>query len=288
MRPQLDCLLCFLQQGLKTARSVAPDQPEKHEQLLRTWSREIADMDMELTPPQWASSLYPMGAEILGVEDPFADVKEQANQRVLEILPELRQRALEASDPLRTALNISIIGNYIDHGPPESFDWEHALAHEENTEFLNGTLERFEEMLHPGTRLLILGDNAGEIGLDTILVDLLNQRQVQTTYAVRSIPILNDATLHDARVVGMDTLCTVIPSGSNAPGTILDQATPEFLDAYFGADVVLSKGQGNFESLHDRARRSIFFAFKAKCSVVCKQLDRPLGSSMFLMQNGSV
>ncbi len=284
MRPQLDCLICFLRQGLKTARAVAPDQPEKHEQLLRAWSAELSNLDMSQTPPQWASHLYPMAAEILEIADPFAQAKWDANQRVMDILPDLRSRVMKDDNPLHTALNVSIIGNYIDHGPPESFDWEHALDNEQDTGFLNGTVERFTARLHSGANLLILGDNAGEIGLDTLLVQLLSERGVNTTYAVRSTPILNDATLDDARMVGMDNICQVIPSGSTAPGTILSQGTPEFLDSYFNADVVLSKGQGNFEALHDQARRSIFFAFKAKCSVVCDQLDRPLGSSVFMMQ----
>lgn len=284
MRPQLDCLICFLHQGLKTARSLMPDAPEKHEELLRAWSAELSKLDFTETPPQWAAHLYPMATEILETEDLFAQAKKEANQRVLEILPELRSTVLRDKNPMRTALNVSIIGNYIDNGPPQMFDWETALTKERNTEFLNGTVERFTSLLQPGAKLLILGDNAGEIGLDTILVEMLRQHKVQTTYAVRSVPVLNDATLEDARIVGMDKLCKVIPSGSTAPGTILSQGTPEFLDAYYNADIVLSKGQGNFESLHDRARRSIFFAFKAKCSVVCDQLDRPLGSSMFMLQ----
>lgn len=284
MRPQLECLICLLDQGLRCARRALPDNSEKHEELVRAWSAELATMDMKQTVPHWAGHLYPLGAKILGVADPFMDAKQTANERVLDMLPALRDRVRAHANPLHAALNISIIGNYIDLGIKRPFDWEQALADETDMAFLGQAFEGFLQTLRPGAHLLILGDNAGEIGLDTILVELLRERQVDVTYAVRSAPILNDALVDDARFVGMDRLCAVMPSGCKTCGTILEQGSPEFLEAYHSADAVLSKGQGNFEALYDRAGRPIYFAFKAKCDVVCDLLDCSLGSSMFLHQ----
>ncbi len=284
MHPQLECLICLLEQGLRCARRTLPDQPDKHEELVRAWSAELATLDMRQTVPHWAGHLYPLGAEILGVLDPFAEAKREANEQVMSILPALRTQIRSHGNPLHAALNVSIIGNYIDLGVKLSFDWRQALSDETDMAFLEKAYGPFFKKLQPGARLLILGDNAGEIGLDTILVELLHERGVNVTYAVRSAPILNDALLEDARFVGMDRLCTIMPSGSRTCGTILEQGTAEFLDAYAGADVVLSKGQGNFESLYNRAGRSIFFAFKAKCDVICRLLDCSLGNSMFLYQ----
>lgn len=284
MRPQLECLICLLDQGLRCARRTLPDAPHKHEELVRAWSAELATLDMSQTVPHWAGHLYPLGARILETADPFALAKQAANERVLKILPVLRKRIRSQATPLHAALNTSIIGNYIDLGVKSTFDWERALNQETVTDRLGRTFDAFLAALHSGTRLLILGDNAGEIGLDTILVELLRERGVDVTYAVRSAPILNDALLEDARFVGMDKLCTVIPSGSKTCGTLLEQGTPEFLETYHAADAVLSKGQGNFESLYGRAGRPIYFAFKAKCDVVCTLLDCSLGDSMFLHQ----
>jgi uncharacterized protein with ATP-grasp and redox domains len=127
---------------------------------------------------------------------------------------------------------------------------------------------------------MILGDNAGEIGMDTLLVKQLQNLGAEVTYVVRGAPILNDATLEDARFVGMDRLCRVISSGADSPGTVLSRCHSDFLEELYAAPIVISKGQGNFEALHGRLSGA-FFALKVKCPVVARLTGFPVRTSVF-------
>ncbi|NDV26015.1 DUF89 domain-containing protein [Desulfovibrio sp. JC010] len=284
MIPHLDCQVCLLSQGLKMARIAAPDEPQKHERLLHEWASRLHTLSMEQTVPHWAQKLYPLGYEILGNSDPYAEIKREANRQVMQAVPAVSEIVKASDDSLRTALNVSIIGNYIDHGPPEMFDWQAALGSENDTSFMDGAVQELEKLLKPGARMLILGDNAGEIALDTILARQLVERGIDLTYAVRSAPILNDALMEDAEFVGMDKICRTIPSGCTTFGTVLEQASPELLKIYNSADIVLCKGQGNFEALYERSNRPVFFAFKAKCRVVADKLECAQGSSVLICE----
>ncbi|WP_419779777.1 damage-control phosphatase ARMT1 family protein [Maridesulfovibrio sp.] len=284
MIPHLDCQVCLLSQGLKMARIAVPDDPEKHEKLLHEWALRLNTLSMEQTVPHWAQQLYPLGYEILGNSDPYAKIKREANRQVMQAVPAVSEIVKASDDFLRTALNVSIIGNYIDHGPPEMFDWQAALDEENDTSFMDGAVQELEKLLKPGARMLILGDNTGEIALDTILAKVLMERGIDLTYAVRSAPILNDALMEDAEFVGMDKICRTMPSGCITFGTVLDQVSPELLKIYNSADIVLCKGQGNFEALYERSNRPVFFAFKAKCRVVADKLGCAQGSSMFICE----
>jgi uncharacterized protein with ATP-grasp and redox domains len=122
--------------------------------------------------------------------------------------------------------------------------------------------------------ILYLADNAGETVLDRILIETLDK---PVTYAVKSFPIINDALFEDAIAAGIDQVAAIRQTGSNCPGTVLHTCTDEFFRYYEEADLVLSKGQGNYEALSDE-NRSIFFLLKVKCKLVSRQLEAPLGS----------
>jgi hypothetical protein len=128
---------------------------------------------------------------------------------------------------------------------------------------------------------MILGDNAGEIALDTILVGLLQERGCTVTYVVRGSPIINDATLEDAREVGMIELCKVVSSGVDTPGTVLSRCSQDFLASFNRSPVILSKGQGNLEALSDECS-GIFYALKVKCPVVADMTGLGVGQSALI------
>ncbi|MFW5735032.1 MAG: damage-control phosphatase ARMT1 family protein, partial [Oceanidesulfovibrio sp.] len=161
------------------------------------------------------------------------------------------------------------------------FDWETALEAEREAVWGEEAYPVFRERVRPGARVLIMGDNAGEIGLDTLLVKVLSERGAEVTYAVRDKPVLNDATMADAERVGMTRLCRVVSSGSDAPGAVLDRLNPATRKLMGESHVLLSKGQGNFESLEGRVA-NVFFALKAKCRVVARALDVEQGASVFV------
>jgi uncharacterized protein with ATP-grasp and redox domains len=280
MKTRLDCLPCFLNQGLKAARLCVPDDEDLQYKFLLYWTSRLTELDINTPPPAIAGHLYRDIAKFLKTYDPFYVDKKTANKRVIELLPRLRQIVRDSQDPLVRALEISIIGNYIDSGVAKDFPWEDALESEEQ-ELDNGVYQRFYQAVHEHKQIMILGDNAGEIALDTILAAELQNLGCQVTYVVRGKPVINDATLEDAQEVGMSGLCEVISSGVDTPGTVLSRCDQEFLDRFYNSPLILSKGQGNLESLVDECE-GIFYALKVKCSVVAELIQLEEGTSALL------
>jgi len=290
MQMFVECIPCFMQQSLRAARMCTDDEGLQR-RVLQAWAARlgaVTDADMAAPPPALARELYALSSELTGCADPFIEDKRQANARVAELLPDLRRAVEHHAEPLRAALAVSIVGNFIDSGVAHRFDWEGALeALEPDADgtpdpALHGEVfDAFVQAAAPGARVLLLGDNAGEVGLDTLLVRQLVLRGCEVIFAVRGAPVLNDATLEDARFFGLHELCRLVESGVDTPGTVLERCTPAFLEEMRRADVILSKGQGNFESLHG-SWPNVFYAFKAKCEVVSRLLDTPQGASVFM------
>ena len=252
--------------------------------MLLEFAQLVRDFDMSQPPPALAGELYAMIRRLSGVDDLFAADKQYDNLRVLELLPGLRELVRSSADPLATALEISVIGNYLDVGVAEKFDWQGELGRlGESLEHVE--IERFRaDVTKDRARVLLLGDNAGEIGLDTLLVQELLRLGASVTYAVRGRAILNDALLTDARQVGMDQLCQVVSSGVDTPGTVLSHCSEDFLRAMHSADVLLSKGQGNYEALTG-SWDDVYFAFKVKCPVISDCTELPVGTSVFRFES---
>ncbi len=282
MRTHLDCLPCFLKMALAGIRATCPGQEDIHEKVVKHWAAGFADADLNESPPSIAGRLFRETAEHVGDIDIFKTQKEEANARVLELLPEVKGKVLSSEYPLLAAMGVSIIGNYMDCAVMGEYDWEdelgnleHGLDREVFAEFIDNVCSH--------KSLLILGDNAGEIGLDTVLTGLLRDEGIEVTYAVRGKNILNDATMVDADVVGMTDICEVVTSGVDTPGTVLNRCSDEFRSRLDQAPVVLSKGQGNFESLWG-VMPDVYYAFKVKCPVVADVTGHPMKTSLFCQE----
>jgi hypothetical protein len=280
MQTFTECIPCFERQIEKLALMVAHDDLELQKLITRECQEIIRQTDTNHPPPELAARIYAQAAYVTGQNDFFAQHKHAANTQVLKILPTLNDRIQASPDPLLTALRFSLIANYIDVGVDGEFDWETALTQEKAQEEMGGYPKLCQVMDTDNSQVMILGDNAGEIGMDTLLVKQLQRLGAEVTYVVRGAPILNDATLEDARSVGMDRLCRVISSGVDSPGTLLSRCDPDFLQELQAHPIVISKGQGNFESLHGRVP-GIFFALKVKCPVVARLTGFPVRTSIF-------
>jgi uncharacterized protein with ATP-grasp and redox domains len=147
-----------------------------------------------------------------------------------------------------------------------------------------GDLQHFRTTLLVAGRVLYLADNTGEIVFDRLLIEQLLAGHV--TVAVRGGPVLNDATLADAQAVGLDQIAEVIDNGSDAPGTILDDCSQAFQDSFKRADIIIAKGQGNFETLRE-VSANIFFLLKIKCSVVSAQTGLPIGTQALIYHHAA-
>ncbi|MFH1915293.1 MAG: ARMT1-like domain-containing protein [Pseudomonadota bacterium] len=289
------CLECFERMAQREAQLALPHSAAGRRRVVEAWSARLAGLDLRVPPPVIFRHLVDTVAEVvveLGGQpfDHYAEGKRRDNEAALRLLPALAARVdAEASrpggDPLATALELAIIGNYIDRGVDLDIDWEaelNAVGQSVDPDIL----ARFRAETVPGARVVVLGDNAGEIALDTLLVRQLLARGCDVTYTVRSRPVINDATLEDAAQVGMTELCRVVESGVDTPGTVLDRCSPQFLQRMRDADVILSKGQGNFEALHG-AMDGVYCAFKVKCDRVADETGLRLGSSAFIRLEGA-
>ncbi|MBN1303645.1 MAG: DUF89 family protein [Anaerolineales bacterium] len=283
MNTSLDCIPCLLRQALEAARQVSKD-PALHEQVVREVLQWAGEMDLNQSPPAVAQRFHRRLREITGIEDPYLEAKTQQNRIALELLPSLRNTIQSSVSPLMTAARIAIAGNMIDmgvNGNVTEADMYQAVQNALSEPFY-GEGELFCQAAAKARSILYLADNAGEIAFDRLLIEQLMPERVKLV--VRGAPVINDATLVDAKAVGLDTLVEVMDNGSDAPGTLLDDCSQEFRHRFTKADLIIAKGQGNFESLSDQAR-GLFFLFKVKCPMVANHIMQPVGTQVLAYSN---
>ena len=276
MKTALDCIPCLVRQSLEAARRVTAE-PAAQEQILREVLGWAAAMDLCTPPPLLAQRIHRHLRRISGGTDPYQTVKKAHNRLAAGLMPGLRRRLAASPDPLHLALRLAIAGNAIDLGAPVDTDDKAvraALANALEDPFA-GDMEDFRRAVARGGQILYLADNAGEIFFDRLLVEQLAPARV--TLAVRGAPVLNDATLTDAREAGIEAVAEVIQNGSDAPGTVLDDCSAQFQHRFATADLIIAKGQGNFETLSDICG-PIYFLFKVKCPVIAEHAGFAIGT----------
>jgi len=279
VKTSLDCMPCLLRQALDAARLVSADAAV-HEGIVREVLRLAADMDLESPPPVLAQLMHRRLREIVGVDDPYREAKERLNRMALAILPDLQAEIASAEDPLETAIRLAISGNVIDMGVNGRITEQDVRrsVRKAITEPFSGGMEGFRRSAKEAGSILYLADNAGEVVFDRLLIERISPEKV--TVAVRGAPVINDATLADAEAAGLADIVEVIDNGSDAPGTILPDCSGEFRRRFDSADLIIAKGQGNFETLGDEWGRDIFFLFQAKCPVIAARVGLPVGTNV--------
>ncbi|MEY3305905.1 MAG: damage-control phosphatase ARMT1 family protein [Pseudanabaena sp.] len=284
MKTSLDCIPCLVRQSLDAARLVSPD-PLVHEQLIRDVLHWTGEMDLNQSPPEIAQRIHRRLRELAGVADPYREAKEWQNRIAMELIPKFRAEVKAAQNPLLMAARLAIAGNVIDMGSNGNLteaDVRQSLS-KALTEPFFGEEERFVQAIAQAKSVLYLADNAGEIAFDKLLVEQIIKQvpPERVTLVVRGAPVLNDATLIDVHTVGIDQIVEVIANGSDAPGTILNDCSEDFRRRFAEADLIVAKGQGNFETLSNNPS-NIFFLFKVKCAVIANLVNQPLGMQMLI------
>lgn len=270
----LECLPCLLRQALEAARMATADEDVQ---------AVIMDDAMQVVTRYRAYSCAPaLAAEIhevvkvrTGTADPYEAIKDRDVAAALRLEPLIHQFAATGPDSLLQALKVSATGNVMDSALSSNLDIEAVLAEELAMPFAVCDLQALVGDLKDASSVLIVGDNAGEAVFDKVLVEQLS-RGCDVTFAVRDRPIINDVTAREAHDVGMDAHATIVSTGCGAPGAILDRCSVEFRALFDHCDVVLSKGQGNFEALSGAERR-IYFLLKAKCPRLANALGVDVG-----------
>ncbi|TAL39806.1 MAG: DUF89 family protein [Spirochaetes bacterium] len=279
----LGCVTCSVRQ-IEALLEHAPIDPDAKMACMKAALAGLAAFDMNLSPPAAAAAFHAKIRDLLGDEDPYRELKRRSTQVSLELFPAMKARVDASPDPLMAALRVAIAGNIIDYGARQGAgradileSMERALAGDADEDFARA----FREDAAHAERILYVGDNAGEIVFDRLLLERLGPSRV--VFAVRGGPIINDATLDDARASGLDGLVRIVTTGAALPGVDGRASSPEFLDALASADMIVFKGQGNLETVIDGeldgfAKRGarMYFLLKVKCAYVAARLGKDL------------
>jgi uncharacterized protein with ATP-grasp and redox domains len=278
MKLNLDCIPCFQRQALQAVRFISDDE-KLHERVLREVTKKLLESNWDLTPPELAHQVHSIVRRITNEDDPYKEVKRESNDLVLKIYPELEEKVNQSRDPLRTAVRLAIAGNIIDFAVLQEFNLEETIREVLKKRFVIDDYEKLKEKLKDAETLLFFVDNAGEIGLDKLLVEtFLEQKKFEKIdFVVKGEPIINDATLEDAVYMGLERLPNseflTISNGEVGTGPARSsQTVKKWITEH---DLVISKGQGNYEGLSEH--NGLFFMLMVKCPIIASDLGVEVG-----------
>jgi hypothetical protein len=276
LKATIDCLECIAKQALRAAR-IATDDPALQRRIFHEALARIPEMDLEKSPAVLSLVCYQAAAELTGNSDPYRELKHEQNALALELEPELRELVAQSEDPLVAALHLAAAGNVIDLGTTHADDIDVRATVEQvmRERFAIDHTKAFKKALTGCEDLLYLLDNAGEIVFDKLLIEQLLQHTAVTAVVKRG-PIINDVLLEDAEQVGLTELCPVIDNGGAFVGSPLDLVPPAFLERMRRADVIIGKGQGNYETIDDFPG-DVYLILRAKCEVIARHMGVRFG-----------
>lgn len=275
MRTHIDCFPCFLRQ-VNIALRCGTKNRKLQEKVLKAVLEDIGKADTSKPPAYTTTFIHRKIRRLLG-KDPFRKIKSEYNRISLGLYPALKKMVVESDDPLRTASRLAIAGNIIDFGIFTSVDIEGTIRRALNSPLSIDDYPSFKSAISGARQILYLLDNAGEAVFDRILIETIVSGGTKVVAVVKGSPVINDCTIRDAGEAGITGVCEVIDNGSDCVGTILRWTSPDFRMRYEQFPVVLSKGQGNFETLRD-PEKTVFYLFQSKCEVVSRELGLSLGS----------
>lgn len=272
------CVTCIINQSVKVADAIKADSTLK--QRLTTTVEDMSNSFSFLNnPPEVAADVYERMALIANKTDLYDEVKMLSTQKALSFVPLLRVQLENAQNKLLTATKIAVAGNVIDLAAAVEFDLEEELHKIFDTEFLHNDFTQMQQALESAKRVVVLGDNVGEHIFDYMFIEVLKEiyPNADYSYFVRGNPIINDVTIKEAKEAGFESLCKVVDSGVNTPGFTYNRANAYAQQLFDEADLVISKGMGNYECLSPSHRENICFLLKVKCSVVANSLNAQVG-----------
>jgi len=278
----LDCLPCMHRQALEAAYE-STDDLQVQAKIMDDVIQVIADYRRFSCAPKLCRAVHRVVKEHTGNEDPYRGIKDFDIKAAQTLVKRIEAFIEKAKAPLEASLKAAATGNVMDTAIFKDLDIEKCLDEELAKAFYRCDIEDFKKDLEEGKTILIIGDNAGEGVFDKILIEKLSKKY-NVTFAYRSEPIINDLTKREVELIGIDDYADTISTGCSAPGALVEEFTPSFNKVFYQSDVVISKGQGNFEALSD-INRKVYFLLKAKCPKIAKALDVPLGDYVFKHNN---
>lgn len=264
-----ECYFCATKTVEKLIRKFKPE-PDIAEDFVFSINQLLNDFRDE-TNPYLATAIHRIARKKLHKTDLFEKEKREANELLLGLYQVWKDIIEKSDNPFYTAAKLAVVGNIIDYGAHtverDIVSQIHTLSEKE---LAIDKTEELSEKIKAAKSILYLGDNNGEIVFDKLFLETINHPNV--TFVVRGKPVINDVTIDDAKHVGIDSLCRVISNGFDAPSTLLEYCSDEFIEEFEKTDLIISKGQGNFEGLMDENRENLFFMLMAKCNPMAELL----------------
>lgn len=274
MKIAYECLPCLIRESVESARMVTDDIAIQ-QSIIKNTLKEVSKVNFSETAPYFGRMIHRYIKEVSGNPDPYKDLKAKYNQVATALCKDFNLRDLikNSNSPIDTACRLAIAGNVIDFSFSPLLDEDKVRASIEeciNDEMENGMTNGLIEAVHRANKILFIADNSGEIVFDKLLINELPKEKI--TYVVKGEPIVNDATMEDAIEVGMTDLVRVIDNGADVQGTILDLCSDAFKKEFEEADLIIAKGQANYETLTELEYKEVFFLLKAKCKSIADSL----------------
>ncbi len=282
MRTSHKCIKCFFRQGERAASSIKLSIAKKVK-LKKFLTQRLRQFDFNNPPVVFGRTIYKAVARIGGVKDIFHKEKQEIENRLIKFAGSFKITLQQSKQRLYMAAKASCAANAIDFGAGKTPDLRRLLRRIKRVRLKVDHFSIFCDKVATAKTVLIIGDNCGEVLFDKFfIIELLRVKpKIKVFYAARSAPVINDILRQDAIRVGIDKVAKVISSGCDYPGLMLSKTSSYFKKIYREADFVISKGQGNFESLNDK-RKNIFYLFQIKCRPVSDFLCLSAGSLLFL------
>ncbi len=281
MKFHYECFPCILRQAIEAVDFLQIDERSKRNVINETMQM-LIDIDLTITSAEIAALIHQNIIKKTGGRDPYKDAKNKSLSKAFECYGYAKKLIKNASQPLETALRLCAAGNIIDFGPSSTFDLRKTIENVLNEPFAEFAFEEFQIAMQKANSILFLADNAGETVFDRLLIE---EMQRPLTYVVKKDIIMNDATIIDAEQTNFPEYVTLIDNGSAIQGTVLPHCSKEFVASFTTADMIISKGMANFETLAEEGKRS-FFLLKIKCPTVAKISNIPNGS--FVLKQGGM
>jgi uncharacterized protein with ATP-grasp and redox domains len=257
---------------------------KEHEKVLKEVMNYLIDASLDISPPELSKEVHKIIRNVTKTVDPYKKVKEISNEKGKNLYKKIKNIVENSDDSLLTAIKYSIIGNSIDFGTFKRYDIGKIIDNNIKQNFINLAYYDFKKSLKNSDTILYLADNTGEIFFDKILIEELLKKEKKFFYAVKANPIINDALVEDAVYAELDKITDIIEYDSDqvnsSPGVVIKNASNNFMKIFNSVDMVISKGQGNYESLNN-ASRQIFFLLMVKCPIVANDIEVPEGSLLF-------
>ncbi len=287
MKLEPECIGCLLNQINKTFMEI---EPKTSSETILLAQRQFMESLMKIKVDEWVSPtagkiVYKIISDILGIDDLYHALKEEYNNLALKYYDDVKEIVDNSKDPLFEAIIASALGNTLDPASQHDIDLVNDLNNFNPNNLVINDYHEFLKSIENANEILILGDNAGEIVFDKILILTMLKLypNLKIIYTVRGGPIINDATMEDAKFIGLTDIVKVIESPA-APGIEIRTASDEFKNYFYSkGGIILSKGQGNFESIMDLnlSEKDVYYLLKAKCPLMERLFNVNLGDLIF-------